>query len=167
MLTIPERLPPIATELLVGGVDSPALRTLAGLDLSPFDPRDATELMEQVMSDLPQPPVLRRMELASALLTVQCVSGEITPELLLNHFVRLGESTFPKLFAERKDFPELDDFWWIYGYWDETPIHRAEEKVIAKAAEMLDRLGLSFWEPPSIITVCLGLPDWPTEPLWY
>jgi hypothetical protein len=56
---MPECLPQAASELLVDGFDSPALRTLAGIDLSPFDPPD------EAADKLPQDEfVIKRLETA-------------------------------------------------------------------------------------------------------
>ncbi len=51
----PESLPLIATNLLVRGADTPALRDLAGFDLRPFDPRDAVDVFGEVVSETATP----------------------------------------------------------------------------------------------------------------
>jgi len=44
-------LPALATDLLVAGVDTPSLRELAGIDLGPFDARDAADLFDRVVGE--------------------------------------------------------------------------------------------------------------------
>ncbi|MCP4968394.1 MAG: hypothetical protein GY926_24570 [bacterium] len=63
-----DALPDVATEMLVLGYDSPAIVELAGLNLGPFDPRDASDLWPQALAEL-------GLELPSserALLTLAC-----------------------------------------------------------------------------------------------
>lgn len=57
---LPEFLPQVATDLLVQGVDTPALSQVAGLDLWPFDPRDALDRWNQAVDEAGVPTHRRR-----------------------------------------------------------------------------------------------------------
>lgn len=50
-LVTTDQLPVVGAALLADGVDTPSLVLLAGLDLSPFEPRDARELFEAVLAE--------------------------------------------------------------------------------------------------------------------
>ena len=149
-ILIPECLPQVATELLVQGFDSPALRTLAGIDLGPFDPREATDLLADTITELSisEPSTLERLELASAILAYQCVAGTVSPRRTTHRFYSLVvREGYPKEPAELMEFYMFDDDW------DSGVVSRdqVEQEVSAKAADLLSRLGLSHWEPPTLI----------------
>ncbi len=74
-----EQLPEIATDLLAQGVDSAAIRELAGL----YEPtlRDAASLFERVLADLGRPPLTTEQaaEIVARDLARRIVTGELQP----------------------------------------------------------------------------------------
>jgi hypothetical protein len=75
----PERMPEAATELLVAGHDSPALRQAAGLDGA--DPREQRAMLGQALEELGELP-LRREEVGRRLFRVwaeRIVAGKVEP----------------------------------------------------------------------------------------
>jgi hypothetical protein len=90
---MPEGLPTIATDLLAHGEDSPQLRTLAGLDLEPFDPRDARELFDEVLLEnavRPADPPWR-VRAAAHLIANALVANVMTVDRALGLFTRLAD----------------------------------------------------------------------------
>jgi hypothetical protein len=149
-ILMPECLPQAATELLVQGFDSPALRTLAGIDLGPFDPREATDLPEGAITELwiAEPSPRERLELASAILAHQCLAGDVLPRRTTHRFYLLAvHEGYPKEPTELMEFYMFDDDW-DSGV---VPNAQVEQEVLAKASELLIRLGLSDWEPAPVI----------------
>jgi hypothetical protein len=78
-LILPESLPSIATQLLVEGADGVALRELAGLDLAPFDPRDAYDLLGEILEQahVSVDGLLDRARRALALVAAALVRGNL------------------------------------------------------------------------------------------
>ena len=107
-----KHLPDIATELLVGEIDSPALRELAGLDLEPFTSPDAHELWQQVMAELGAPADDRPVHgsNASAVLASAALVHGLDTASVLNRFC---------LLAVALDYRENDDVMTLRGLDDE------------------------------------------------
>jgi hypothetical protein len=75
----PERMPEAATELLIAGLDSPALRQAAGMDRA--DPREQRAMFGKALEELGELP-LRREEVGRRLFRVwaaRIVAGEVEP----------------------------------------------------------------------------------------
>jgi len=115
-----ELLPSVAAEFLARGLDTPALRELAGLDLQPFDLRDATDLYADAVAEtsMPSSPEDLRLRRVAHVLAVSWASGRVSTPAALKHFYRL---------AVWLDYPEdaavmrlyaLDDEW--NGGWGQT-----------------------------------------------
>lgn len=75
----PEQLPDIATDLLVGGADSPALRELAGLRLPTR--ADAEPVMARVLSELGVPSLeaIEVCHVAAREIAIRTLEGRIQP----------------------------------------------------------------------------------------
>lgn len=149
-LLVPESLPKVATELLENGFDSPKLRDLAGLDLSPFDFRDALDLLDQVVIELELPDQLieQRLTLAAALIAYQCVSGILRPRMVTKSFYSLAvNEDYPR------QPPEIMEFFLLDDEWDSVPWKSDEmdERIKGRAGALLQRLGLKHWTPPTVI----------------
>lgn len=86
-------LPGLATEMLAVGWESPRLSELAGLDLGPFDPRDASDLWEQAVSELN----LDLPNAEEAVLTLACpiarqvLEGRLDPIVGAGRIVGIGQ----------------------------------------------------------------------------
>jgi hypothetical protein len=89
---MPEGLPTIATDLLAHGEDSPHLRTLAGLDLEPFDPRDAREMFDEVLAEHAVTPADQgwRVQAAAHLIATVLVANVMTVDRALDLFTHLA-----------------------------------------------------------------------------
>ncbi len=122
------------------------LRELAGLDLSPFDFRDALDLLDRTVVELAltdQPPEQRLM-LSAALIAYQCVSGAVRPRMVTKRFYTLAvNEDYPK------DPPEVMEFFLLDDEWDSIPWKSDEmdRRVIGRAAALLQRIGLERWTP--------------------
>jgi hypothetical protein len=149
-ILIPESLPKVATELLVNGVDSPALRELAGLDLSSFDFRDGLDLLDQAVVEmaLAEPSIEERLTLTAALIAYQCTSGALSPRQVTRRFYS---------FAVHEDYPteppEIMEFYQLDDGWDSVAMEAQamDGRVIDKARALLQRLSLGGWLPPRVI----------------
>lgn len=149
-LLIPESLPKVATELLEDGMDSTSLRDLAGLDLSPFDFRDALDLLDNAVAELalPDQSTDQRLTLAAALIAYQCVSGTLRPRMVTKRFYSLAVTEdYPR------DPPEIMEFFLLDDEWDSIPWKSDEmdERIKGRAVALLQRLGLDRWTPPQAI----------------
>lgn len=111
-LLFAENLPEIATDLMADGADSPAMRVLAGLDLSPVDPRDARDQFMKVLNDfgLASPPPADHAEAIAALLSSAYLDGRIS----LHRLLRLSS-----LAAVELDYPDQTEIMLFYGISDE------------------------------------------------
>jgi hypothetical protein len=111
-LLFAENLPDIATDLLAEGADSPALRGLAGLDLSPVDPRDARDHFMKVLDDfgVASPPLADHAEAIAALWCSAYLDGRIS----LHRLLRLSS-----LAAVELDYPDQTEIMLFYGISDE------------------------------------------------
>lgn len=153
-LVLPEALPLVATEFLVSGLDSPALRDLAGLDLAPFTAGEAADLVEKVFDEMgvAQPAEVQRLEIASALLLHEYQVGTRTARQTTRAFYHLAwRESYPSEPPELMDLYQLDDAWHL----------EAEGVVVAAvsgdARRLLERLGLSHWQPPEALRAALML----------
>ncbi|MEM9518042.1 MAG: hypothetical protein AAGA37_01865 [Actinomycetota bacterium] len=104
-------IPTVAAWPVAEGVDDDDLVGLAGLDLGPFDPRDArqalSEFVESVGSRLPRPEAL---DVAAATLARAVLSTTTQPERALRRFYEL---------AVEADYPDDDAVMQLYGLDDE------------------------------------------------
>lgn len=131
---LPESLPSIATDLLARGADTPSLRLLAGLDLAPFDPRDARDLFLDTLSETSTRarPIPDRVEAAAHLLAVAATTRGLTTQATLHRFYLLAVAT---------DYPEDDEVMrlcglddeWIGGWGRTRPEIEAEVRGITTA----------------------------------
>lgn len=108
----PEHLPSIATHLLAEGADTPALRSLAGLDLEPFDPRDARDVFLDVLAETatPERSRIERVEAAAYAVALATSSGLMSIGDALRRYYRLAVST---------EYPDHDEVMRLYGLDDE------------------------------------------------
>jgi hypothetical protein len=149
-MLVPESLPKVAAELLVDGLDSPSLRALAGLDLSPFDFRDALDLLDEAMVEMAiaEPSTEERLTLTAALIAYQCTSAALSPRQVTHRFYSL---------AVREDYPgeppEIMAFYQLDDGWDSIVMESQEMdgRVIHQARALLERLSLGGWVPPRVI----------------
>lgn len=149
-ILFPEALPGIATQLLVDGHDSPSLRDLAGLDLAPYDFRDAADLLERIIPEMgiDEPSISRRLEIAAAILAYQCVANEISPRRTTHRFYSLAvREQYPKEPKEIMEFFILDDSW------DTVPLTSGEldSEITVKASNYLDQHMFRGWKPPQAV----------------
>lgn len=109
---LPEHLPSIATHLLADGADTPALRWLAGMDLAPFDPRDARASLLDVLAETATPERSRfeRVEAAAYAVSVATTSSLLSTGDALRRFSRL---------AVANEYPDHDEVMRLYGLLDE------------------------------------------------
>lgn len=135
---LPGVLPEVATQLVADGADTPALRSLAGLDLGPFDPRDARDVFieacEQIGVEVE--PISDRVGRAACVLASALLDDQITEREGTRGFYRLAVA------AEYPDDPlvmslyGMDDEW--DGGWGRTAAELAQN-VRAMAAQILER----------------------------
>ncbi len=111
-IIFPEKLPAIAADLLVRGVDSPTLRNLAGADLEPVDPRDIRDLYQQLIDEAEAPTLELhdRVVMASQLLAAAVETGRLTVLESLVWFERLA------IIAR---YPDIGDLMAMYSLKDE------------------------------------------------
>jgi hypothetical protein len=77
----------LATDLIVAGIDPPSMVELAGLDLAPFDPRDAGDLLVASLEELEMPVP----DLGAALVTATYfVAWAVQGGRLLPRYNRVG-----------------------------------------------------------------------------
>jgi hypothetical protein len=114
-------LPDVAVDLMVAGLDPPSLVELAGLDLAPFDPRDAGDLLLASLEELEMP----APDLADALVTMTLFvawavqGGRLLPRYAAQWgcrtFIGGGYSAAPtalgKLFRLSDEYDETDNGW--------------------------------------------------------
>ncbi|HEV7760156.1 MAG TPA: hypothetical protein VGO78_14240 [Acidimicrobiales bacterium] len=74
-------LPDLAVDLMLAGVEPPSLVELAGLDLGPFDPRDAGDLLVAAFDelDLPMPDRDQAFVTATAFVAWALHTGNVPP----------------------------------------------------------------------------------------
>lgn len=132
---LPEHLPRIATELLTCGADTPALRRLAGLDLGPFDPRDALELFWDVLLDLGiDDGQDAAVGVAARLLGTAAQVHRLSTGDVLRRFYRLAVAAdYPNDHEAVMRLYGLDDEW--NGGWGRTR-EQIESEVSAVLAEI-------------------------------
>lgn len=121
------RLPDIATTYLTLGLDSEALRELAGLDLDkPVDPYDARDLFWQSVDELGLPRLAQERAgehvgyLYARLTTEHRIGLRRATELFFHLAVRLDYRAEP---AEIMELYGLDDMWNL-GVTDDATIER-------------------------------------------
>ena len=147
----PDRLPAIATELLVAGADSPALRTLAGADVGPHDHRDVLDAFAALVGELgvTRASVRRRTAMVTHLIAVALADGVVAPPDALPAFSRL---------AIAAEYPDDEDLMRLYGLEDEWAGRWGrlrgdiEKEVLAIARDVASRDG----RPPQFVVAALA-----------
>ena len=123
------RIPQIATWLLARGLETPEIVTLAGMDLAPFLPIDASELFDLTLVSLSVLPFERADEVRVALGAAAAVhlDGGLGPENLMAIGGRL---------AAQYDYP--DDVMGLYGLEDEWQggWGRTREAIVTEVREI-------------------------------
>jgi len=156
-------LPDLATFLLVEGLDSPSLRDLAGLNLEPFDPRDAGALFDLVVGELGYRPILLADAYEWCLIVAAwaVVEGRVGPHDATVWFERLVASAGrptgpPEAMQLAYGFEDvLDSGWRGHG----TP----HDDVVEAARGILARFDLMGWRPAATVERLLSPPDrWST-----
>lgn len=143
----PDFLPEVATDLLVRGLDTPALRELAGLDLEPFDPREARDLWETVTREVGVPDRDRGARVVSAAqaLAASASTRSLPTDVVLRRFFCLTLAG---------DYPDDSDLMRLYGlddeYRDDWGRSRAEIEIEVKG--LLARLSARA-QPPSPVLI--------------
>jgi hypothetical protein len=149
-VVMPERLPAIATRLLVQGADSPALRELAGLDLAPFDPRDALDLLGSLLdeSGVTIEPIADRTRRAAQVLAAAMLANLVSTPDSLHLFQRM---------AVAADYPNDPEIMALYGLDNEwsggwgRQHEEIETEVRSEAARIVERGG----SPTEIVVSCV------------
>jgi hypothetical protein len=130
----PEGFPAAATVALTEGVDSPALRVLAGLSEADVD--QASALLGQALEELNLPAPTPR---TAVLDLARELAREILDATLAPHegARRIWDLT---LRVQGEDLPELDSFVYAASEWEERPEDRAhfEAGIISAARDLLD-----------------------------
>lgn len=115
---LPEFLPHVATDLLVQGVDTPALSQVAGLDLWPFDPRDARDVWERAVDEagVPTHPPEVRVARAAQVLAAAALEQELPVRHVLQRFHCLALAAGFPSDEDLIRLDGLDDEWgWTRG----------------------------------------------------
>ena len=137
-----DHLPQYATELLVAGVDTPSLCELAGLDLGPFDTRDAIDLLGAAIEEAGvRHSGATAVARAAQVLAVAELEPERSVALTLRRFARL---------AVRAGYPDDADVMNLYGLddeWDNAGWGRSDDQIEAEVHVILGRLARRF-DPP-------------------
>lgn len=145
-VVFPEFLPSIATDLLVRGADAPGLRLLAGLDLTPFDPREARATFLEVLStaSVPVRPITARVESAAHVLATAATRGDLTAQDTLRRFDRL---------AVAADYPDHDEVMVLYGLNDEWIGRwgRSRADIEAEVHDITTTIASRHEPPPGVV----------------
>lgn len=115
---LPEFLPAVATDLLVQGVDTPALSQVAGLDLWPFDPRHALDLWNQAVDEagVPTHPPEVRVARAAQVLAAAALEQALPARDVLQRFHCLALAAGYPNDDDLIRLDGLDDEWrWTRG----------------------------------------------------
>lgn len=147
----PERLPSIATWLLAEGADTSTLRVLAGLDLAPFDPREARDLFLDLLAEtsVERLAVKVRVERVAHLLAVAHQNRKLSTAAMFSRFHQL---------ALAADYPDHYEVMYLYGLEDEWrgAWGRTRPEVEAGACQMTGRLVLRRPLPPIGVVNAVG-----------
>jgi hypothetical protein len=153
-LLSPDSLSDVATELLVEGLDSPALRDLAGLDLAPHDPRETTECLRQVFEelDITEPDLHTRICIASRLVGSEFQGGRFTARQVTRSFHLLsGQWEYPQDPPEVMSLADLDSSW--DDHWKEPDV--VAGWVTDEVDSLLGRRDVKIWAAPSYLARAL------------
>ncbi|MCP3881948.1 MAG: hypothetical protein GY701_26690 [Sulfitobacter sp.] len=114
-----DALPGVATEMLVLGYESPAVVELAGVDLGPFDPRDASDLWATALSelDLDLPSSERAVLTLACPIAREVVEGRLDPIVGARQIVVIGQHD-PDVGSLVADFVYPAD---VFGYYEHEP----------------------------------------------
>jgi hypothetical protein len=133
-----EKLPEVATEALVRGVDSPLLRELAGGPTD--DHQDLRDLFVATMAELGLPVPTREDAIWERVYgwAAEMVAGTLDPYEASSSIGLFG---WDKLGRPQ----ELHDFEWFARLWDADPDHGPElaKAMLREARALLERRGLS------------------------
>ena len=142
----PESLPSIATDLLVRGADTPALRNLAGFDLRPFDPRDAADMFGEVVAETATPIVAApgRLGRAAHVLATVWSEGVLSSGAILKCFFEL---------AVAMDYPDHEQVMRLYSLEDEWSGEwgRTRAEIEAEVAGIMTALSADRPAVPLVI----------------
>ena len=126
-------LPEAAVSALDAGLDSPALRVLAGLSNAELD--EARELLETALMELgvPVPTARDAIMVLARIAASEIANGRITP---YGGAKRIWEIT---LCAPRMVVPELDPFIYAASEWEDRPDDREHftKEIIREAQRLL------------------------------
>lgn len=150
----PDLLPEIATSLLVEGIDSPALRELAGLDLAPHDPREATECLNRVFEELQfsEPDLQTRICASSRLIGSEFMAGRLKARQVTRTFYLLGrEWEYPSEPPEVMSLFDLDSAW--DERWKEPEV--VSGWVTDEVDSLLGRSEVKRWPAPPFLAKAL------------
>lgn len=147
-ILLPEALPGIATQMLVDGLDTPALREMAGLDLAPYDPRDARDIFVRVLEEADQPLVTgaQAVTVATAFLAAMVMAGRMPEQDATHCFYLLAIAT-----EYSATPPALMHMYSLDDDWDMGGPEVIEREVRDTARQLLDRLDLLGWTPPEAV----------------
>lgn len=125
---LPEHLPSVATDLMAYGADTPTLRLLAGLDLTRFDPRDATDLLNQLVTETQVPDRTLDQRIGHATMLLARAASRLEAKDALDRFSRLWVTAdYP---ISLQELAGLHDEW-IGGWGRLQPQIEAEVRRIA------------------------------------
>jgi hypothetical protein len=136
---LPEAMPSIATNMLMEGYDSPALREVAGLSARD-DPRDIRDSFQQALAELNVwlPDRLAAQRHATAVIAGDLSSGQLTASQTENRICRVwtfDEWLYDQVPADLEDFVSLC---WLRGS-DHYAERGGDERLIAIAATIAAR----------------------------
>lgn len=150
-ILLPEVLPTIATDFLVRGADTPALRNLAGFDLQPFDPRDAVDLFAEVLVETHMPTLAAdlRLERGAHVLAAAWSEGHICTAAMLKRFYRL---------AVAMEYPEHDEVMRLYSLDDEWKAGwgRPNAQIEEEVSEIMAVISTGRITPPEGLLVAIA-----------